>query len=243
MISNSRPSSIAVILVCLVALMAASFFVPFASASRMLQGTPLPTGITRTPAARDSSAVTPLAATRTPEITGGVVPPGQVYTVQAGDTLWSIATKFYGNGTKYPVIQRANNLPENSIIQIGSILTIPPFPEVTPIPPSRTVEAVLFTPSPTLAPELPTSVALPSLESPPLPTSLPVVSVPPNSDSKLLDASWAPLVPYLVLLTNVLSGLCFLGSLVCVYLALESYRHSRPYVKRRRIGNRVRDGL
>lgn len=32
----------------------------------------------------------------------------QTYTVKSGDTLWGIAKKFYGKGTKYPVIYNAN---------------------------------------------------------------------------------------------------------------------------------------
>ena len=37
-----------------------------------------------------------------------------MYTVQAGDTLWSIAEKHYDDGFKYTEIEKANNM--NSII-------------------------------------------------------------------------------------------------------------------------------
>jgi nucleoid-associated protein YgaU len=50
------------------------------------------------------------------------------YVVQPGDSLWSIAEQFYGDGTKWTVIYEANRStigdnPEN--IQAGMTLTIP----------------------------------------------------------------------------------------------------------------------
>ena len=56
------------------------------------------------------------------------------YTVQRGDTLGRIAAKFYGNGRKYPVIQRANNISNPSRIWVGQVLVIPPLGNATPAP-------------------------------------------------------------------------------------------------------------
>ena len=52
----------------------------------------------------------------------------QMYTVQKGDTLWKIAEKFYGNGSKYPEIVKANTPPVKNpdLIQPGWVLRIPP---------------------------------------------------------------------------------------------------------------------
>ena len=52
----------------------------------------------------------------------------QMYTVQKGDTLWKIAEKFYGNGSKYPEIVKANSPPVKNpdLIQPGWVLRIPP---------------------------------------------------------------------------------------------------------------------
>lgn len=41
-----------------------------------------------------------------------------------GDSLWSIAQKFYGNGTKWSVIADANGS-SGTIIRIGDVLKIP----------------------------------------------------------------------------------------------------------------------
>ena len=50
---------------------------------------------------------------------------GKYYTVQRGDTLWGIAKKFYGNGSKYPEIAKANNISNPDIIHTGQVLLIP----------------------------------------------------------------------------------------------------------------------
>lgn len=50
------------------------------------------------------------------------------YTVQSGDTLWAIAKRFYGNGSKYTTIYNANKdvIGSNpNLIYPGQVLTIP----------------------------------------------------------------------------------------------------------------------
>lgn len=51
----------------------------------------------------------------------------QSYTVVSGDSLWNIAKKFYGNGSKYTVILNANKdkIKNANLIYPGQILTIP----------------------------------------------------------------------------------------------------------------------
>ena len=51
----------------------------------------------------------------------------QSYTVQKGDSLWNIAKKFYGNGSKYTKIYNANKdkIKNPSLIYVGQVLTIP----------------------------------------------------------------------------------------------------------------------
>ncbi len=53
------------------------------------------------------------------------VKPGNYYTVVRGDTLWGIAKKFYGNGSRYPEIAKANNISNPDIIHTGQKLLIP----------------------------------------------------------------------------------------------------------------------
>ena len=48
-----------------------------------------------------------------------------VHPVVSGDTLWKLAKKYYGNGSKYPVIAKANNISNPNLILVGQKLTIP----------------------------------------------------------------------------------------------------------------------
>lgn len=50
--------------------------------------------------------------------------PMQTYTVEQGDTLYKIAKKLWGNGTKYPRIMTANGL-TTTLIKPGMVLVIP----------------------------------------------------------------------------------------------------------------------
>lgn len=47
------------------------------------------------------------------------------YTVNAGDHLWGIAQKVYGNPYKWLDISIANNLVNPSVIEVGQVLTLP----------------------------------------------------------------------------------------------------------------------
>ena len=47
------------------------------------------------------------------------------YTVQAGDTLCSIARRFLGAASRYMDIARANNIADPNILAIGQVLIIP----------------------------------------------------------------------------------------------------------------------
>lgn len=55
----------------------------------------------------------------------------KTYTVQKGDTLWGIAQKMLGNGSRYPEIKRINGMTGDTI-HPGQILTLPI--KVTPDP-------------------------------------------------------------------------------------------------------------
>lgn len=77
-------------------------------------------------------------ATQTPSQTqqsGDVTPetlPGK-YIIKEGDTLFSIAEKYYKDGYQYPKIVESNNLMSENAIEVGQTINIPKL-EATPTP-------------------------------------------------------------------------------------------------------------
>ena len=177
-------------------------------------------------------------ATQTPHLAT------QSYVVESGDTLWLIAAKFYGNGAKYPLIQRANNLPDAARLRTGQTLLIPSAAAVD-LPPTQTPTLALATPPFVPSQTPPPSTASPSTEAPsrsptPMtstPTSVPISSVIPS------NSGLASVIPVLGVIVSVLSAICLLGSVVCAALSYDIYRRSRHYADRRYIRSRVRAGL
>ena len=53
--------------------------------------------------------------------------PGNTYTVQAGDSLWKISQKFYGDGNQWRRIYEANKgtIKDPDVIHPGQTFTIP----------------------------------------------------------------------------------------------------------------------
>lgn len=54
-------------------------------------------------------------------------PTAETHTVQAGDTLWALAAKYYGDGAQYTKIYEANTdkISNPNLIYVGQELTIP----------------------------------------------------------------------------------------------------------------------
>lgn len=48
----------------------------------------------------------------------------QKYTVKAGDTLWMIAQKQYGDGSRYPSLAAKNGIKDPNLIYPGQVLTL-----------------------------------------------------------------------------------------------------------------------
>lgn len=46
------------------------------------------------------------------------------YTVKKGDTLWDIACRFYGDGTKWGTLADKNGVADPRKLQIGKVLTL-----------------------------------------------------------------------------------------------------------------------
>ena len=51
--------------------------------------------------------------------------PARTHTIRKGDTLWSVAKKFYGDGKRWKEIAAANDIANESKLPIGKVLRIP----------------------------------------------------------------------------------------------------------------------
>lgn len=99
------------------------------------------------------------------------------YTVEKGDTLWSISQKFYNDGYKWSEIAKANNIQNPSDIEVGQKLTIPQQ-EVKSSPEATSTS--------TIAEESPTPE--PSVEPSPTPSQTAVAES--NADQKITDNTY-----------------------------------------------------
>lgn len=52
-------------------------------------------------------------------------PTNNVHVVQSGDTLWALAKKYLGDGSRYPELASLNNIANPSLILIGQKINIP----------------------------------------------------------------------------------------------------------------------
>ena len=48
----------------------------------------------------------------------------QTYTVRVGDTLWSIATRFYGDGAMWRALAEKNGIADPKKLAVGRVLTL-----------------------------------------------------------------------------------------------------------------------
>lgn len=96
-----------------------------------------------------------------------VEPAAISYTVQANDTLSSIAQRYLGSAAAWPAIWAANaaGLPDPDTLDVGWVLTVPPLGTSVPAPPARPAPVTVFTPA---VAQAPLRVAV---SSPPPPTS------------------------------------------------------------------------
>jgi nucleoid-associated protein YgaU len=86
--------------------------------------TNIPT-VTSIPTVTKASAPTKVIAQAPNQSNQPAVKGGKTYTVVAGDTLWSIAEKFYKSGYNWVDIAKANNVANPGVITSGTHLAIP----------------------------------------------------------------------------------------------------------------------
>ncbi len=174
-------------------------------------------------------------------------PGDRTYTVQPNDSYWSIAQKVYGNGSKYKLILQANNLTEKTPLRVGSVLIIPATEDaaatIAPTSPLRPPVPVTPTSLPILQP-----TALPTLAPTTAPTAVPTLppisvvarSQPPGAASPPADPGTSPTTTSLPsdlrnqqLLTalDILSGIFAATSVICAFLAYQSYNRAKRFEK------------
>lgn len=140
-------------------------------------------------------------------------PTGQdTYTVQSGDSPWTIAQKVYGNGSKYPSIMSANNLTDSTRLRVGMVLKIPPLAGTSPPVPTSTPPAPAPTPAlPILAPTgaLPAGIVTPTVA----PTA-----------SNIMPETVGDTI---TLAINILTGILIAGAILAALLALLVYARAR----------------
>lgn len=98
---------------------------------------------TRTPSTSDATTTT--TTTTSPATSTS----GRTYTVRSGDSLWTIAEQFYGNGAKHALIAKANPGINPDNLRIGATLTIPPAPTTTTTTATATAATTTSRPAPT----------------------------------------------------------------------------------------------
>jgi hypothetical protein len=138
------------------------------------------------------------------------------YTVQAGDSIYLIAQKMYGQGSKYPLILSANNINENTRLPVGIILKIPLLSTPT------ATSTLLPTPTATFA----------------LPSATPVVPSPTPSTNGFNDTS-----AIMKMVTAFAMSTLIGSSGVCLFFAFVVYSSSRRIARKQRMARRVRPPL
>jgi LysM repeat protein len=165
-------------------------------------------------------------------------PGDRTYTVQPNDSYWSIAQKMYGNGSKYNLILQANNLTEKTKLRVGSVLIIPGTAEtpatVAPTSQSQAVAPVTPTPLPILQPTA-QPTAVPTL--PPVSvvarSQPPAASTPADPPTARSAGNVPPELRNQQLLTalDILSGIFAATSVICAFLAYQSYNRAKRFEK------------
>lgn len=100
---------------------------PKGSTATITDTAPPPAPIHSTPIAAQPVDVTPVTypVSSTPVAVEPAPTGGGKYTVRKGDTLWSIASKTYGDGKQYKRIIAANPNIKGERVMVGQTITLP----------------------------------------------------------------------------------------------------------------------
>ena len=142
-------------------------------------------------------------------------PTGQdSYTVQSGDSPWSIAQKVYGDGSKYTLIMSANNISDSTRLRVGMVLKIPARAGANPPP------------APTRTPSASIPVA-PELQSTAEPAASPTIAATPTRVPSAPGILPGSMVNGMQLAVNVVAGVLAIGGLGAAIFALLLYIRAR----------------
>ena len=142
-------------------------------------------------------------------------PTGQdSYTVQSGDSPWSIAQKVYGDGTQYNLIMSANGITDSTRLRVGMVLKIPALPGANPAP------------APTSTPSASIPVA-PELQPTSEPAGSPTVSATPTPVPTAPGILPGSIVNVMQLAVNVVAGILAVGGLGAAIFALLLFARAR----------------
>lgn len=187
-----------------------------------------------------SAPPSPTPTTAVPSVSGDTS-----YTVQPGDSVWSIAVKFYGSGIKYTQIIAANNLPESVRLRVGQVIIIPGVPSVDPTLASTGPTAVA-----PLAQVTPTLTLRPLTSPTPLPSLVAVVTAPTTAPPPAEKASTTTrpssgllslfATPEFMRLLDILSGILAGSSVVCAAFAYQAYSRAQRLQRMTRVRRRSR---
>ncbi len=165
-------------------------------------------------------------ATTAPASSGAVSTGERTYTVQAGDTAWTIAQKVYGDGNKYLLLLSANGMVPSSTLHVGQVLKVPgQSTSVEPTLAELTSPGIAIPSSPTKAP--PTAArAIPGGARTPVPTTSGVIT---GTRYELA-----------LMALNLLSGILLTGSGVFGVLSYSMFQRARRLEKITMMTRRIR---
>lgn len=147
------------------------------------------------------------------------------YKVQAGDNIFLIAQKIYGDSSKYSLILSANNINENTRLSVGMILRIPVIPTPT----------ATFTLLPSATATVGLSFAMPTA----VPSARPEITPTFNQKGVPTGEQIAIMNMLTTFATSTLVG----STLVCGFLAFVVYSHSRRIARQKGMARRIRPPL
>ena len=160
-----------------------------------------------------------------------LTPTPQTYVVQAGENIYRIAQKFYGDSAKYSFILEANKLNENARIVAGTVLKIP-YQALPTLTATRTA-----TPSATTTVDLTTATQISAAQPTQAADPNPRAPVPGGQSDSGDDPAIVALLLTFALTTLVGS------SIVCGIFAIWVYKNARRAANQQAMARRVRPPL